>query len=65
VLGNDRPMTTVTETWYSDELKLVVLTKRSDPRSNTVNRLTNISRVEPSAALFEVPADYTIEEGRP
>ena len=65
VLGNDRPMTTVTETWYSDELKLMVLTKRSDPRSNTVNRLTKISRVEPSAALFEVPADYTIEEVRP
>lgn len=64
-LGNDQPMTTVTETWYSDELKPVLLTKRSDPRSDTVNRLTQISRVEPSAALFEVPPDYTIEEGRP
>jgi hypothetical protein len=65
VLGNDRPLTIVTETWYSDELQLAVLTKRSDPRSATVNRLTTISRVEPSANLFEVPPDYTIEEGRP
>jgi hypothetical protein len=58
-IGNEQPMQTVVETWYSAELQTVILSRRSDPRSGeTVTRYTNISRAEPSHTLFEVPADY-------
>ena len=59
--GNDRPITVVSETWFSPELKLTVLSKRSDPRSgeSTVQML-NLSRAEPDPSLFTVPGDYSI-----
>jgi hypothetical protein len=66
-VGNEQPLQTVTETWYSADLQTVVLAKRSDPLTGeTVTRYTNISRTEPSHALFEVPAEYKIadEQGR-
>lgn len=62
-IGNDRPIDVVSERWYSPELQTVVMTKHTDPRmGETVYRLTNVSRTEPSAALFQVPADYTVED---
>jgi hypothetical protein len=61
--GNDRPIVTVMETWFSEELQAEVLSKRSDPRNGeTTQRLTNIVRSEPDPALFRPPADYTITE---
>jgi hypothetical protein len=46
-------------------LQVVVMTRHSDPRSGeNIYRLTNINRTEPARSLFEVPGDYTIEEGR-
>ena len=63
-IGNDRPIVTVNERWYSQELQTVVLSKNSDPRmGETTYRLTNIDRSEPDPSLFQVPADYTVEEG--
>jgi len=60
--GNEQPMQTVTESWYSPDLQMAVLFKRSDPRTGeTVTRYTNIVRAEPAHNLFEVPADYKIE----
>ena len=62
-IGNEQPIVTVTERWYSPELQTVVMTKRSDPRMGaTTYKLTNINRSEPAAALFQVPSDYTISE---
>jgi len=59
--GNDRPITVVSETWFSPELKLTVLTKRSDPRSGeSTMQMLNLSRVEPDPSLFTVPADYSV-----
>jgi hypothetical protein len=64
-IGNERPIVTVNERWYSPELQTVVLSKNSDPRmGETTYRLTNIVRSEPDPALFQVPADYTVNEGR-
>jgi len=61
--GNELPINIVNEQWYSPELQVYVLTKQSDPRSGeTIYRLTNINRGEPDRALFEVPADYTIND---
>jgi hypothetical protein len=59
--GSDRPFQTVSETWYSDDLKLTVLTKTSDPRSGeSTTKMININRVEPDASLFTPPPDYTV-----
>lgn len=64
-IGNDRPIEIVDERWESAELKLVVQSRHSDPRTGVVDyRLVNISRSEPSPDLFVVPADYTIVEAR-
>lgn len=62
-IGNQLPIEIVSERWYSPELQVVVLTRRSDPRfGETVYRLTNIVRAEPAADLFVVPSDYRVEE---
>jgi hypothetical protein len=62
-IGNEMPISSVTERWYSAELQTVVMSKRSDPRfGETVYRLTNIQRGEQPASLFEVPPDYTVTE---
>jgi hypothetical protein len=61
--GNDQPFDIVSERWYSPELQVVVMAKRSDPRNGeTVYRLTNINRSEPSSSLFQAPADFTQSE---
>src|SRR5215472_9394288 len=61
-IGNDQPILVVTERWYSPELQMVVMSRRSDPRvGETTFQLTNISRAEPAATLFQVPPDYTLE----
>ena len=60
-LGNDKPISIVTETWYSPDLQMVVMRKHSDPRSGEASfRMTEIQRTEPDASLFQVPADYTV-----
>jgi hypothetical protein len=60
-IGNAQPIQIVSERWYSPDLELTVLSKRSDPRTGEiVSQLTNLSRAEPPATLFEVPADYQI-----
>jgi len=63
-IGNERPIVTVNERWYSAELQTVVMSKNSDPRmGETTYRLTNIARSEPDPSLFQIPADYTVKEG--
>jgi TonB family protein len=62
-IGNDRPIETVSETWYSLELSMMILSKRSDPRfGESIYRVTNIDRGEPESALFQVPPNYTIKD---
>jgi hypothetical protein len=63
-IGNDRPITIVTEVWTSPELKTIVLSKRNDPRMGEQTfKLTNIQRGEPDPSLFTVPADFKVTEG--
>jgi hypothetical protein len=62
-MGNRLPIQLISERWYSPELKVVVMTRRTDPRfGETRFRLTNIVRAEPPAHLFEVPSDFRIED---
>lgn len=64
-IGNDRPIETVTERWYSPDLQVVVMTHSRDPRSGvSIFRLTDIRRAEPDASLFTVPAGYKIEASK-
>jgi len=62
-IGNAQPIQVVTESWYSADLQLTLLSRRSDPRSGeTVVQLSNLSRAEPSSMLFVVPGDFQIAE---
>jgi hypothetical protein len=61
-IGNERAIEIVTESWYSNQLHTTVMTKTTDPRSGeTVYSLKNVKLAEPSSALFQVPADYTVQ----
>jgi hypothetical protein len=62
-VGNEQPITVVSEEWRSPELNLLVLTRYSDPRTGESSyRLQNIIRAEPDRSLFMVPPDYTVRE---
>jgi len=61
-IGNDRPIETYSERWYSPELQVVVMTKRHDPRSGDVTyQLQRVQRAEPAPYLFQIPGDYKVE----
>ena len=61
--GNDQPFDIVSERWYSPELHILLMGKRSDPRTGEmIYRLTNINRGEPARSLFEAPSDFTVRE---
>jgi len=48
------------EYWYSDELRINVSMKHSDPRAGTTTlTVTQITRGEPDPALLEIPEGYT------
>lgn len=62
-IGNAEPITITTETWYSPDLKVLVMSKSSDPRiGDTTYTLANIQRSEPSPTLFQPPADYVVKD---
>jgi hypothetical protein len=61
--GNEQPMVITTESWFSPDLKVLVMSKSSDPRmGDTTYTLTNIQRSEPAASLFQVPDGYTVKD---
>ena len=63
-IGNEKPISIVTEVWTSPDLKTVIYSKRSDPRmGDQTFQLTNIVRAEPDASLFTVPADFKTVDG--
>jgi hypothetical protein len=65
-IGNDRPISIVTEVWTSADLKTIVSSKRNDPRMGEQTfRLTSIVRAEPDPSLFTVPPDFRIIDGGP
>jgi len=63
-IGNDRPISIVTEVWTSPDLKTIVYSKRTDPRMGEQTfKLTNVVRSEPDVSLFTVPGDFKIVQG--
>lgn len=62
-IGNDRPIVSVTERWYSDELQMVIYSKTTDPQfGESTYRVTNLRRTEPSTDLFRIPSDFKLNE---
>lgn len=62
-IGNEKPIVSTFETWYSPDLQMVVMSKRSDPRfGDTTYTVSNVQRSEPAASLFAVPSDYTMKQ---
>jgi hypothetical protein len=62
-MGNEQPISMTTETWFSPDLKVLIMSKNTDPRiGETTYKLTDIQRSEPAANLFQVPDDYTVKD---
>lgn len=48
------------ESWYSQELRINLMMKNSDPRKGTTTMtVTQVNQVEPDPALFDIPEGYT------
>jgi len=62
-IGNEWPITIVSEEWTSPDLQVLVLTDRKDPRNGDSSyKLQGILRGDPSPSLFQVPSDYEVRE---
>ncbi|MGH9444159.1 MAG: hypothetical protein ACRD3O_00195 [Terriglobia bacterium] len=65
-IGNEKPITVVSNRWYSPKLQTNVMTRRDDPRFGVITyQLKTIKLGEPSEALFKVPVGYTIKSFPP
>lgn len=63
VMGNDKPIATTTERWFSTDLKMDLVNITESPDSGKhVRKLVNIRAGEPDPLLFQVPPDFTIKE---
>ena len=60
-IGNERPITVTTESWYSDDIGMEVLRVHKDPWvGEMTTKVTNVRRGEPDASLFTPPVDYKV-----
>jgi hypothetical protein len=60
-IGNDKPISIVTETWTSEAIGAIVESISDDPRyGKTTYRLTNVQLSEPPQSLFELPANFKV-----
>jgi hypothetical protein len=65
VVGNSQPLVTTREFWYSPDLQVNLSVTRKDPRNGTqVIRVVDLSRTEPDAAMFQVPAGFIVQDAR-
>ena len=61
--ASDKTQTAFTESWFSPELKIELLSITQLPQALTdTTRLINIAPGEPDPALFQAPADYTVQD---
>jgi hypothetical protein len=57
--GSQQEVIITDEYWYSDDLRINLMIKHSDPRTGTVTMtVAQITRSEPDPALFEIPQGY-------
>lgn len=63
--GNDRKLTVSREFWYSPQLGINLLSKRSDPHFGTQTfTITNLTLSEPDQHLFDLPEGFTVTDTR-
>ncbi len=62
-MGNEKPLVTRIESWFSSDLKVDLLLKIDDPQfGERTTRLANIQTSDPALELFQVPADYVVKD---
>ena len=65
VFGNDQPMVTTREFWYSPQLAINLLSKVDSPAAGKQTfTVTVISAVEPDPQLFTLPAGFEVVDQR-
>ena len=65
VLGNNQPLISTREFWYSPDLQVNLSVTRKDPREGTqVIHVVDLSRSEPDPAMFQVPAGFVVVDSR-
>jgi len=64
--GTGKDVTITDDYWYSEELKVYLVLKHSDPRTGeqTVG-ITQIERAEPDPSLFTIPSIYKVVDETP
>jgi hypothetical protein len=61
-IGNERPITSTTEIWYSPDLHIPLLVKSESPQSGLqVRKIINISTGDPDPLLFQLPSGYSVK----
>jgi hypothetical protein len=64
-MGNDRPLVSTREYWYSDELQTNLAVTRIEPgQGKQVIRITGLTRSEPDPHLWDVPIGFTVRDMR-
>ncbi len=64
-VGNERPVVSTREFWYSNELQTNLAVTRIDPvEGKQIIRLSSISRSEPDRHLWDVPIGFTVRDMR-
>jgi hypothetical protein len=64
-LGNDEPLTSVTEYWHSNQLGINLLSIRSNPYfGKQTFTITELTAGDPDPQLFELPAGYKVSDQR-
>jgi hypothetical protein len=61
-VGNDQPIVSSFETWFSNDLQIYLLTIMKNPQGETTYKLVDIHAGDPDPQLFQVPADYTVTD---
>lgn len=62
-VGNDQPLTVITENWISTQYQIPLLTITDDPRSGKrTDKVTEFQAGEPDPALVKIPEGYTVRE---
>ena len=65
VLGNDRPMVTTREFWFSPQLGFNLISKVDDPQNGKQSfEVKELTTSEPDPRLFETPDGYKIVDHR-
>ncbi|MGA2217562.1 MAG: hypothetical protein ABSG51_05725 [Terracidiphilus sp.] len=61
-IGNDRTIVSVSERWWSPELKLLLYSSMDDPREKLTREVTQLDRGEPDPSMFTVPSDFSVRD---